>query len=81
MGKILYALLAICIALLVYLRGGWEMDFSNMSLESAIVLVLIIAVLAIGAIFLSPYLNVRKLAFREGTIDRKKLFGGKDVRR
>jgi hypothetical protein len=80
MGRTLYILLAICVAALIYLKKGWEsIDLANITVENGIVLALIIVVIVIGAIFLSPYLKARKLAFREGKPDKEKLYGGKDI--
>ena len=80
MGKTLYILLAICVAALIYLKKGWEsIDLANITIENIIVLALIIVILAIGALFVSPYLKARKLAFKEGKPDKGKIYGGKDI--
>lgn len=80
MGKILYIALAICVVALIYLKRGWEsIDLANLTIENVIVLALIVVVLLLGAMFISPYLKARKLAFREGKVDKKKLYGGKDI--
>ena len=80
MGKTLYVLLAICVAALIYLKKGWEsIDMANLTIENGIVLALIIVILAIGALFISPYLKGKKLAFREGKPDKGKIYGGKDI--
>jgi len=80
MGKTLYILLAICVAALIYLKKGWEsVDLANLTMENGIVLTLIIVILFIGALFISPYLKAKKLAFREGKPDKSKIYGGKDI--
>jgi hypothetical protein len=80
MGKIIYILLAICVAALIYLRKGWEsIDWQNLTSENLMVFALFIIVIIIGLIFLSPYIEGKKLAFREGKIDKKKIYGGKDI--
>ncbi len=80
MGKTAYILLAICVAALIYLKKGWEsIDLANLTIENAIVLALIIVVIVIGALFVSPYLKAKKLAFREGKPDKGKIYGGKDI--
>jgi cell division protein FtsW (lipid II flippase) len=79
---VLGTLLVVCVAALVYLRRGWEyIDLGSPTLENIIVLALFIVMFLIGAIFLSPYFRERKRAFQEANIDKKKLFGGKDLRR
>jgi len=80
MGKYLYIALAICVAALVYLKKGWEsIDLQNVTPENVIVLAFFIALIAIGLIFISPYLKGKKLAFREGKPDKGKIYGGKDI--
>ncbi len=80
MGKIVYILLAICLAALIYLKRGWEsIDLANITMENIIVLALIMVVIVIGALFVSPYLKGKKLAFREGKPDKDRLYGGKDI--
>ena len=80
MGKVLYVLLAICVALLIYLKKGWEaIDWANLTVENAIVFILFLVLIIIGAIFLSPYLEGKKLPFKEKRVDEKRLYGGKDL--
>jgi len=80
MGKYLYIALAICVAALIYLKKGWEsIDMANITIENGIVLILIVIILFIGALFISPYLKAKKLAFREGKPDKGKIYGGKDI--
>ena len=80
MRKYLYIALAICVAALIYLKKGWEsIDLQNVTPENVIVLLLLILLIMIGLIFISPYLKGKKLAFREGKVEKGKLYGGKDI--
>ena len=80
MGKFLYIALAVCVAALIYLKKGWEsIDIQNVTPENVMVLAFFIAIIAIGLIFISPYLKGKKLAFREGKPDKSKIYGGKDI--
>jgi hypothetical protein len=77
--KILYVLLAFCLAALIYMKKSWEnIDFQNLTLEGAVILALIAVLIIIGVIFVSPYLHI-KLPFQEGWLNKKKIYGGKDI--
>ena len=80
--RILYVLLAVCVAALIYLKGWWEsMDLSNLTAENLVALALIAAIVLMALIFISPYLGKKRLPFLEGKVDSRKLYGGNEIKR
>jgi Ca2+/Na+ antiporter len=79
-NKTLYILLAVCVAALFYMKRGWEsIDFSNLNTQNFSVFMMIVLIILLGLVFLSPFITGKKLAFKEGRVDKKKIFGGKDI--
>jgi NADH:ubiquinone oxidoreductase subunit H len=80
--RVLYALLAVCVAALIYLKGWWEsMDLANLTPENIIALALVIAIVVLVLIFISPYLGKKRLPFLEGKVDSRKIYGGNEIKR
>lgn len=75
-------LLACCVAALIYLKGWWTgLDLANLTAENILALALIAITIVLALIFISPYLDKKRLPFREGNVDARKLYSDEEIKR